>query len=125
LLKISPEKVHDLEANAKFMVTEGATMASESFVHGVPYLYLNPLKCGYIDYQCKNYPDKCFHTTDTDEALRIINQLVKLNVDSETIRTDIERLTINPTDLLVWFVENYPESKCIIRENLECQYNFR
>ena len=125
LVNFSPEKMHDIEAHAKFIVTEGITMASESFVMGVPYLLINPLKCGYIDYQCKNYPDKCFHTTDADEALRIINQLVKSNVDSETIRQDVERLTINPTDFLVWFVENYPESKKIMKDNPEYQYNFR
>lgn len=111
LLKISPEKMHDLEANAKFMVTEGATMASESFVHGVPYLYLNPLKCGNIDYQCKNYPDRCFQTTDADDALRIIDQLEKSNVDSEAARLDVERLTINPTAFLEVFVEHFPYSK--------------
>lgn len=111
ILHISPEKMHDLEANAKLMVTEGATMASESFVHGVPYLYLNPLKCGNIDYQCKNYPDRCFQTTDADDALRIIDQLEKSNVDSEAARLDVERLTINPTAFLEVFVEHFPYSK--------------
>ena len=111
LLRISPEKMHDLEAQAKFLVTEGATMASESFVHGVPYLYLNPLKCGYIDYQCNNYPDRCFQTTDEKEAMDIIDVLLRTNVDSVSAKQEIEKRTIDPTLFFEHFVEKYPDSK--------------
>lgn len=111
LLKISPEKMHDLEAHAKFMVTEGATMASESFVLGVPYLYLNPLKCGYIDYQCHNYPDRCFQTTDKKKTMSIIDVLARTNVDSESAKREIEKRHIDPTLFLERFVENFPDSK--------------
>ena len=108
-LKISPEKMHDLEANAKFMVAEGATMASESFVLGVPYL--NPLKVGYIDYQCSNYPDMCFMTTDGDKALEIIHKLMNSDNDGDAVRKEVEKQTINPTEYLEWFVERFPSSK--------------
>ena len=111
ILKISPEKMHDLEANAKFMVAEGATMASESFVLGVPYLYLNPLMCGYIDYQCIHYPDRCFRTTNGDKALEIIRQLMDVQGDTEGEKEKVESLTINPTEYLVNFVEQFPNSK--------------
>ena len=107
VLKISPEKMHDLEANAKFMVAEGATMASEAFLLGVPYLYLNPLMVGYIDYQCTHYPNRCFKTTDADEALKIVNQLMDIKIDGEVERRKVEEQTINPTEFLVKFVENY------------------
>ena len=107
VLKISPEKMHDLEANAKFMVAEGATMASEAFLLGVPYLYLNPLIVGYIDYQCTQYPNRCFKTTNADEALKIVNQLMDIKIDSDAERRKVEGQTINPTEYLVNFVENY------------------
>ena len=111
VLKISPEKMHDLEANAKFMVAEGATMASESFVLGVPYLYLNPLRVGYIDYQCLNYSDRCFMTTDGDKALEIIHKLMNSDNDGDSVRKEVEKQTINPTEYLEWFVERFPNSK--------------
>jgi len=107
VLKISPEKMHDLEANAKFMVAEGATMASEAFLLGVPYLYLNPLMVGYIDYQCTHYPNRCFKTTNGDEALKIVNQLMDIKIDGEAERRKVEEQTINPTEYLVNFVEDY------------------
>lgn len=111
MLKISPEKMHDLEAHAKFMITEGATMASESFVHGVPFLYINPLKCGNIDYECENYPHRCFQTTNGDEAIEIIRQLMNVNIDGDVEKEKVEKQTINPTAYLTWFVEHFPESK--------------
>lgn len=110
VLNISPEKMHDLEAYAKFMVTEGATMASESFVHGVPFLYINPLTCGNIYYECENYPHRCFQTTNGDEAMEIIRKLMNVNIDEDVEKENVEKQTINPTDYLTWFVENYPES---------------
>lgn len=110
-LDISPEKMHDLEANAKFMVTEGITMASEAFILGVPYILINPLKCGYIEYQCKNYPDRAFHTTDETKINDIITKLLQTTRDTESAKAEIESITINPTSFLEWFVENYPDSK--------------
>lgn len=111
LLHISPEKMHDLEAHAKFMVTEGATMASEAFVLGVPYLYLNPLRCGYIDYQCRMYPQRSFHATEEDEAFDIIKRLGNNNCERGIFRSGIEKVTINPTEYLVQFVEKYTKTK--------------
>ena len=107
VLKISPEKMHDLEANAKFMIAEGATMASESFLLGVPYLYLNPLMVGYIDYQCTHYPNRCFKTTNSDEALKIVSQLMDIEIDGEAERKKVEEQTINPTAYLEKFVEDF------------------
>lgn len=107
VLEISPEKMHDLEANAKFMIAEGATMASEAFLLGVPYLYLNPLMVGYIDYQCTNYPNRCFMTTNGDEAMKIVSKLLDIKIDGEAERKKVEEQTINPTEYLVKFVENY------------------
>lgn len=111
VLRISPEKMHDLEANAKFMVAEGATMASEAFILGVPYAYLNPLMVGYIDYQCQEYSDRCFRTTDGDEALKTIQRLMAVNIDGDVERKKVENQTINPTEHLIKFVENFSKGK--------------
>ena len=110
LYKYTPEKMHDIEASAKFMVTEGATMASEAFTLGIPYLYLNPLKCGNIDYQCKHYSYRAKQTADASEATSAVEEFMSLSINNEAERKYIEYVTINPTDFLVWFVENYPES---------------
>ena len=126
LVNFSPEKMHDIEAHAKFVVTEGITMASEYFVMGVPYLLINPLKCGYNDYQIEKYPNLYFYSTDKEEIMDIIDKLLSLSTNATAgIREEIESSTINPTDFLVWFVENYPKSKRIMLETPDYQYKFR
>lgn len=124
ILNISPEKMHDVEANAKLMITEGATMASESFVQGVPYIYINPLKCGNIDNQTENNPMQAYQCCDEDTLLRNISNVLEKKVDSQKIKKQIEARTINPTDFFVWFVENYPKSKEILKENPDFQKSF-
>lgn len=125
LLNISPEKMHDLMAEAKFLITEGATMASEAFVLGVPYLYLNPLKCGNIDYQCNHYPERCFQTTDAEEAKDDVKSLMQLECNQDICRREVETETIRPTEYLCWFVENFPKSRTVMKENPDYQYKFR
>ena len=65
-------------------------MASEAFVLGVPYLYLNPLRCGNIDYQCNHYSERCYQTTDAEDAIDIIYRMMDEGIDSEAVRKDID-----------------------------------
>ena len=110
-LTISPEKIHDLEANAKFMVTEGATMASEAFVLGIPYLFIGSSKpLGNIDYQCKNYPNRAFRTIEREQAFKIVGYLMDIENDRNKNVAEIEKNTERPTEYLQWFVENFPKS---------------
>jgi uncharacterized protein len=51
LLNIAPYHIHHIMAFASLCISEGATMASESAVLGVPAVYVNPLKVGYVDEQ--------------------------------------------------------------------------
>ena len=110
LVHFSPEKMHDIEAGAKFLVTEGATMASEAFVNGVPYIYLNPLPVGYINQQEKILPQYFTQTTDYKNVVDYVERLSSINIDKKLIKSNIESTTMNPTRFLVWFMENYPES---------------
>lgn len=110
-LNISPNKIHDLMAYAKFMVTEGATMASEAFVLGIPYLFIGSSKpLGNLDYQCKYYPDRAFRTMDKENALDVIKKLMRNSTDVSFNKKELEKHTIRPTNYLIWFVENYPMS---------------
>lgn len=50
-LPTSPGRVHDLLAGAALYIGEGATMASEAAMLGVPSIYVNTLPAGTIDEQ--------------------------------------------------------------------------
>lgn len=125
ILHISPEKMHTVIANAKYLITEGATMASEACVLGVPYLYANPLKVGNVDYQCKNYLSMAFQCANNRSFENEIFKRIDNAVDGEKHRKDIESNTINPTKFLIWFLSNYPKSKIIMSENPNYQYTFK
>ena len=46
-------------------------------------------------------------------------------IDTAMHREEVEASTLNPTDFLIWFVENYPESIRIIKQNPEYPYKFK
>lgn len=107
-LHISPEKMHDLLANAKFLVTEGATMASEAFVLGVPYIFIgSSLPAGNLDYQCCHYPNIAHRTINGEDALAYVKKLMVDNNDNNLSRQIIESTTIRPTKYLIEFVEDF------------------
>lgn len=49
------EKVHHVIAHARGVVGESATMCSEAAVLGVPSVYVNPLRLGYLEEQERAY----------------------------------------------------------------------
>lgn len=78
VLKVAPEKLHDLLFYATLTISEGATTASESVVLGTHAIYINSLRAGSLDEQESKYnllyifSDK---TTMNDSAL---NKIIKL-----------------------------------------------
>ncbi len=54
-IKIAPEKIHHLLAYATLYLGEGATMASEAGVLGVPWIFVYTRRLPYLDDQEKNY----------------------------------------------------------------------
>lgn len=111
LVKFSAEKMHDVIAHASFFLTEGATMASEACMLGVPYLYINPLQnLGYIMEQLKSYPEMASACADGEKVMGLLMDRLNHLPDKDTkesIKQAIEHSTINPTSYLVCFVEDF------------------
>lgn len=111
-LDIAPSKLHDVLAAADLYVGEGSTTASEAAVLGTPAIYINTLRCGYMDkeqqlglvLQLQDY-EKI-----KDNAISILT-----NVNSKEkfrkIRNEMLENSVDITQFLVDFLENYPESK--------------
>jgi len=108
LVKFSPEKMHDVIAHASFFLTEGATMASEACILGVPYLYINPLQnLGYILEQVKSYPQLASACADGEKVMGLLMERMN-DLPSEELRREIrgriEESTIDVTGMLVEYV---------------------
>lgn len=111
-LNISPEKIHDVMYHARFMVAQGATMPSEAFVLGVPYLRLSSsLRCGNIDYQCEHFPNRAMQTQDENTAMEYIRKLCHQNIDHQAERLQLEKDWIDPTEYLISYVSKFDHKR--------------
>ena len=123
---IPPEKMHDVLSFASLYIGEGATMASECAMLGIPAIYVNSLSAGTLEEQEKYGLLYCLR--DSKGVLEKALQLLKtsnLKKDYEIRRKKMLSDKIDVTAFMVWFVENYPNSEKIMKEKPNYQYNFK
>lgn len=125
-LKIHPKDLHSILHYATLYVGEGGTTASEAVVLGTPAIYINSLDAGLFDEEQKR--GLLSHISRLDHILEASCIVLTGEDFQKSFKQKWEKLLaekIDPTALLVWFIENYPESKHIMKENPNYQYNFR
>jgi predicted glycosyltransferase len=109
-LNFKSNEIHEIIANAKLVISEGATIACEAGLLGVNYFYINPLQVGNINEQVKNMGYANIETLDN-----LIEQLKNNCLKIKKIKNlNFEENLINPTIFLLNFVLNYS----IIREKI-------
>jgi uncharacterized protein len=125
-LPISPGRLHHALFYAAMYIGEGATTASECAVLGTPALYINSISLGYLEQHQIYGLVYCFN-----DATGLIEKAVSLlntpGIKDEFLlrRKKMLEETIDVTAFLVWFVENYPESKTIITNDPSFQFSFQ
>jgi hypothetical protein len=67
-LEINPADFHDILFHSKLCIGEGATMASEAAILGVPSFYVSNTRRGYLD-ELEDKYGLCYTLKDKDEAL--------------------------------------------------------
>ncbi|MEL7270211.1 MAG: DUF354 domain-containing protein [Bacteroidota bacterium] len=125
-IKIAPEQMHEVLAGAEFFIGEGATMAAESGVLGTPAIYINSIRRAYNEDQEKY--GLVFNFQTEEGVFDKILELEAIQDFKNTFHDRREKLLadkIDITALMVWFVENYPESKHEMIQNPEYQYHFK
>jgi len=128
-LTTDPALIHSVMAEAELYFGEGATMAMESVILGTPAVYLNQNWPGYTLEAGKrglmhNYRlDSASIEKAIDKGRQTLaNPQVKQEV-SELSREYFEG-KIDPTAFLAWFVEQWPESFAIMKNNPGFQERF-
>jgi hypothetical protein len=123
-INISFERMHDVLAYAYVYVGEGATMASEAGVLGVPSIYVSSIE------RCYNIDQEKYGTVlnvvPSNKALKVILEYID-SIDLKLLKKNRNRLIsskIDTTAFLVWFVENYTQSIVTMKENPDYQNNF-
>jgi len=128
-VNIPPEKMHHLLSYATLYFGEGATMATEAAILGTPSIYLSSIKekLGNMDELCRRYGLIYCYDRD-DDALEKAIELVRMPDVKAAWKKKRDRLLgekIDVTAFMVWFVENYPKSIDIIREDPLIQYRLK
>ncbi len=125
-ISIPPEKIHEFMASCDLYIGEGGTMASESACLGVPSIYTNSLTMGYIKEEEKY--GLLHHTCNYNKTLEKALEILKDNKSSEKY-AEKHKIFLNDkidvTAFFVWFIENYPDSVRIMKENPDYQYRFK
>jgi uncharacterized protein len=124
-INITPEQIHDVLAEVDLYIGEGATIASECSMLATPAIYINTIEAGTINDQ-ENH-GLLFHFRNflgvIEKSFEILN-----NPDSKNYfaskRDKMLKDKINVTSFLIWFVENYPSSFKVMRDNPDFQDRF-
>jgi len=125
-ISIPPERMHDVLYFAQFYIGEGATMASEAGILGTPAIYINSQIASNCE-ELANY-GIIFNFRDFTGVIEKISELLNKNDFKKYCRAQSGHFIQNKidiTELLVWFVEKYPESFEIMRRNPTYQLNFK
>jgi predicted glycosyltransferase len=129
-IKLAPEKIHHALSYATLLYGESATMASECAVLGTPAIYIDNEGRGYTDEQESKYQIVFNFTESEEDQIKSISKGYEIlkNEESNKVfqdrRQQILNEKINFTKFLIWFFENYPKSKNVLKEDSNYQLNF-
>ena len=130
-LKVSPEKAHSLMYYATMFVGDSQTMTSEAAVLGTPAIRCNTFvgRIHYLEEEEHKYGLTYGFRPEQSEAMfsKIDELLSMSDLKAEWQRRRQVMLSekIDYSAFLTWFIENYPESQTIMRENPDYQWRFK
>ena len=108
-LEIDPAHLHHILYFAKMYIGEGATMASESAILGVPSIYVSNTRRGYLDELEEKY-NLCHTIEDKNEAITKAEMLLQDKELNDKWRTKTKRLYDETTDIVRFIVGTIEEN---------------
>ena len=130
-MSVPAEDMHSVLYFASLYIGDSQTMTSEAAVLGVPSLRCNTFvgRIATLEEEEKQYGLTYGFTPDQfnqliEKAIYLLNQ-PELRTDWMNKREKFLKDKIDVSAFFTWFIENYPESKHIMKENPDYQYNFR
>lgn len=130
-IKIDPVDMHHVMAFASLYIGDSQTMAAEAGVLGVPFVRFNDFvgRIGYLrDLEDKYHLGYGIKTHETDRLYTTIEELISMPDRKSVYLERKQRMLSEKIDLsafLYWFVEHYPESRQIMRNDSNYQYSIK
>jgi predicted glycosyltransferase len=106
------ELIHDLIAESDLYFGEGATMASEAAVLGVPSIFISTLRLGYLDELQQKYGLVYSHS-NRDEAMTQVRELLTDKTTAGEWKSRREKMLKEKIDVSKFIsdiVMNFPKS---------------
>ena len=130
-IKIDPIDMHHVMAFASLYIGDSQTMAAEAGVLGVPFVRFNDFvgRIGYLrDLEDHYHLGYGIKTHETDRLYKTIEELVTLPNKKTVFMSRKQLMLTEKIDLsafMYWFIEQYPESRQIMRNSPEYQNHFK
>jgi len=130
-IKINPLDMHHVMAFADIYIGDSQTMAAEAGVLGTPFVRFNDFvgRLMYLHELENKYELGYGHRTSDKEGMyQSIENLLTIPKRKEIFQTRRQTMLSEKIDYAkfqTWFIENYPNSAKIMRENPDYQYKFR
>ncbi len=116
-IQISYEDMHDVIASSSLFFGEGASMAAEASVLGVPSIFLNDNWSGKANDLQKQGLLYCYQSSKDEQQKSMNKALEIVRNTSNVYKERKEKYLANKIDassFLCWFIENYPKSRSIL-----------
>ncbi len=130
-IAIDAKDMHDVMAYASLYIGDSQTMAAEAGVLGIPFIRFNDFvgRIGYLD-ELENKYKLGFgiKTNDTKGLIDKVKELVSMEDRTIVFQNRRKKMLsekINYADFLVWFIDDYPNSAKIMKENPDYQNKFK
>jgi len=123
-----PFKIHTLIQYSSLFIGESGSMATEAAVLGTPSIMVNTSSKYFGVFEHLSKFGNLFYYDNEIAAIEKIRDLLSnADVKKNSIRNAQEYMqqSINLTDFMVWFIENYPNSFKIMKKNRVYQNNFK
>jgi len=124
-VSIAPDKIHDVIREADFFVGESGTMSNEACILGTPAVFVNSLNAGVFIDEANRGLLYSFRS-----AVGVIECVERL-LNNENIQLEhaakcqlLHQEKIDVTAFLVWFVEHYPKSVEVMKQDPDYQFKF-
>ena len=123
LFPLPPERMHDAMAFATLVYGESATMCSEAAMLGVPGIFLHNRELYYLRQQEQKYGLVFnFSESETDQQKSVQKGIEILSTPDIKMQWEIKQKKmlhdmIDPSSFLTWFIENWPGSLRVMRED--------
>ena len=133
-INIKALDMHHIMAFSDLYIGDSQTMAAEAGVLGVPFVRYNDFvgRIGYLNelenvYQL-GYGIKASEEGSAEKMYQTVQEILCMPNRKEIWQTRRQKMLSEKIDyakFLTWFIENYPESQKIMRENSDYQFRFK